>query len=246
MVKTFLCHPFNEEKEFTDQYNPSCFCSTRDSRYLIGSLYGTINVVELNKNTLSGLYKFPSVAIPVKMIFCDQKQFLLSLESRLQDYRTGMLTKEMNCQARVYCNITMGTIQKQSQHLSSGYSSNLNSFSHSKEERRLTTIELTGLRQHVTDISLCNINNNIAVSSSRKIYLYAYKECEVGLSDRGINIDFIRLVEVETTLVIRSVSLASNWLAFSSKTEIRAIQIHLNQPTDHKVYQGEEITESIE
>lgn len=246
MVKTFLCHPFSEEKDFTDQYNASCFCCTGDNRYLIGSLFGTINVVEMKDNAFSAIHKFSSVAIPVKMIYCDQKEFLVSLESRLQDYRTGVLAKGMNCQARVYCNIMMGTIQKQPQSFNSGYSTNINSLTPTKQERKLMTIELTGIRQHVTDISVCSINSNIAASSSRKIYLYAYKEFESGASDSVVNIDFIRMIEIETTLLIRSVALTSNWLAFSSKTEIRAIQLYLNQPSDQKVYQGEEVTELSE
>lgn len=244
MVRTFLCYPFKGHLEFTDQYDVSTFCSTEENRYFVGSHFGSIVILDFKNNSFSTFHKFLSIGIPVKLIYCDEKKFLISLESRLQDYRTGVSAREMNCQARVYYNI-FSDAQKTVQPLSSGYSINSTIYPSSNEDNKFTAIELTGVRQPVTDIALCYLNKNIAVSSSRKVYLYAFKEIEQN-EKNGKGIDFIRMIEVETTLNIRNIALSSNWLAFSSKTEIRVIQLHLHQPSDQNVYQGEEATEISE
>ena len=244
MVKTFLCHSFEDQKEFTDQYNASCFCSTSDNRYIVGSLFGSINILETKSDGIKAMHKFSTVGIPIKIVYCDEKQFLVSLEYRLQDYRTGVSTKEMNCQARIYHNIMMGETQKQPQPMNSGYSRNINTLlTPSNQDQKFATIELAGFRQSITDISLCKVQNNIAAASLRKVYIYAFKEHGSALYP---SIDFLRLIEIEATFAIRSLALCSNWLAFSSKTELRVIQIHLNKPSDLNVYQGEEVTEVFE
>ena len=124
MVRTVLCHPFVEQKNFTDQYDASCICCTNDDKVLIGSLYGSISIIDLKGGAHNVLHKFPSNGIPIKMLFSDDKQFLVSLESKLQDYRVGLSAREMNCQARVYSNIMLGNPQKNVAPLSSGYSVN--------------------------------------------------------------------------------------------------------------------------
>lgn len=246
MVRTVLCHPFIEHKGFTDQYDASCICCTEDDRALIASLYGSINLIDLKTSDHSVLHKFPSVGVPVKMTFCDRQQFLVSLESKLQDYRVGLSPREMNCQARVYLNIMLGNTQRNV--LSSGYSVNRHS-NINTTKNKFAVIDLAGLRQPATDIAICSAKSNIAVSSSKKIYLYSYKEV---LSDdlpedhNVSTIDFIRMIEVETTINIRSVALNLNWIAFASKTEIRVIQVYLHQPSDEKVYQGEDVSEQLE
>ncbi|XP_066935224.1 BLOC-2 complex member HPS3-like isoform X2 [Clytia hemisphaerica] len=247
MVRTVLCHPFVEQKNFTDQYDASCICCTNDDKVLIGSLYGSISIIDLKGGTHNVLHKFPSNGIPIKMLFSDDKQFLVSLESKLQDYRVGLSAREMNCQARVYSNIMLGNPQKNVAPLSSGYSINRHNNNHTRN--KFSVIDFAGLRQPATDIALCNSRHNVAISSSKKIYLYAFKEvmsADLPEDDSVLTIDFIRMVEVETTINIRSVAFSLNWIAFASKTEIRVIQVYLHQPSDEKVYQGEDVSELLD
>ena len=248
MVRTVLCHPFVEHKGFTDQYDASCICCTKDDRALIASLYGSINLIDLKTSDHSVLYKFQSVGVPVKMVFSDKHQFLLSLESKLQDYRSGLLPREMNCQARVYLNIMLGSVQRATNCLSSGYSVNRHNNINTTRER-FAVIDLVGLRQPATDIALCSAKSNIAISCSKKIYLYSFKEIlseELPKEDNVSAIDFIRMIEIETTINIRSIALHLNWIAFASKTELRVIQVYLHQPSDENVYQGEDVSELLE
>ena len=248
MVRTVLCHPFVEHKGFTDQYDASCICCTKDDRALIASLYGSINLIDLKTPDHSVLHKFPSVGVPVKMVFCDKQQFLLSLESKLQDYRAGLSPRDMNCQARVYLNIMIGNTQRSVNSLSSGYSVNRHN-NINTTRNKFAMIDLAGLRQPATDIAICSVKSNIAVSSSKKIYLYSYKEVlseDLPKDDNISTIDFIRMIEVETTINIRCIALNLNWIAFASKTELRVIQVYLHQPSDEKVYQGEDVSELLE
>ena len=118
-----------------------------------------------------------------------------------------------------------------------------------RARKKFAIIDLSSMRQPATDIALCSVRNNIAIASSKKIYLYFYKEVvseELPDDDNIATIDFIRTIEVQTTMNIRSVALVLNSVAFASKTEIRAIKVYLHQPSDQKVYQGEDVSELLE
>ena len=249
MVRTVLCHPFAEQKGFTDQYDASCICCTNDDKAFIGSLYdGSINIIDLKTSPHSVLHKFPSTGIPVKMLFSNNKRFLVSMEAKLQDYRVGLSAREMNCQARVYINMMLGNPQRNVSPLNSGYTLNRHN-NVCQTRNKFAIIDLAGLRQAATDIALCSIQNNIAISSSKKVFLYSFKEVlsdDLPPGDNVASIDFIRMIEVETTISIRSIAFALNWVAFASKTEVHAIQVYLHQPSDEKVYQGEDVSELLE
>ena len=93
MVKTFLCHPFCGPKAFTDQYEPSAVCYTADDRVIIGSTACAIHIHNLKHSGCPKLQMFLCVGIPIKLLFCDNRQFIVSLEARAQDYKKWIVAK---------------------------------------------------------------------------------------------------------------------------------------------------------
>ena len=244
MVRTFLCHPFSGPKAFTDQYDPTAVCYTADDRVIIGSAVGAIHIHNLKLSGCPKSHKFSSTGVPVKLLFCNHGQFIISLETRLHDYKPGVLPRDLNCQVRIYVNINSSPTNKVQPPISNGYT--LNARTNFKNIAKTFTVIDINIRHATSDIALCSIKNNIAISAANKVYIFAYKEVCIDDNSDDVVIDFFRLVEVESKFRIRNISFTANWLALASRKELRIVQIFLSQPEDQNVCQAEDVSELLE
>lgn len=100
------------------------------------------------------------------------------------------------------------------------------------------------VKYSVNDISCCDTNGNIALSTEAKVYLYAYKETKITNASEEAVIDFDCALEIDSGFQINQVSLFGSYIAFSSHCEIRAIQVMIED--SDSVVQVDDVSEVFE
>jgi len=248
MVRTFLCHPYTDPKAFTDQYDPVTFCYTSDDRIIISSVSETVYIHNLQHNGCPRLHKFASLGVAVKMLHSDNKKFLVTIETRLNEYKKNALPIDLNCQVRLYVNYSNVNTLK-SHHVLNGYTSTLNapnsSSSYLNYLNKFIIIDIN-VKHPIVDISLCPVKDNLALASKRKIYIYGYKEIAFDTDNDTVRlVDFERLIELAPSFQLHHVDIFSNWLSFASKRDIHVVQLFVSQPEDENIYQAEDVTEFL-
>ena len=100
------------------------------------------------------------------------------------------------------------------------------------------------VKYSVNDISCCDTNGNIAISTEAKVYLFAYKETRLaGATEKPI-IDFECCLEIDSGFQINGIALFGYYVAFASSYEIRVIQVIFD--AKESVMQAEEVSELVE
>ena len=238
MVRTFLCHPFKEPNSFHDNYEPTALWCQHNSHMFIASSNGNIHIYNIDKVGCPKEHKFTSSGVVLKMEYCEKEKFLLTLETKLLEYKVGITAKSAACQVRVYLNLHLSIPYRVYTPVANGYSDTLDSY-----DCKFTIVDLC-LSNRVSDISLCKIKSNVAAASGSKVHIFAFfKKYNDTISTV---VDFYPLLEIECKFIIQSVSLYTNWLAFSCSNELRVIQIFLTNVDDGSIYLGEDVSELIE
>ncbi|XP_047135004.1 BLOC-2 complex member HPS3 isoform X1 [Hydra vulgaris] len=241
MVKTFLCHPFNKLNSFSDQYEATSICCQQNSYMFVATSTGYMHIYNIDKVEYPLEHSFASCGVVLKMEYCEKEKFLVTLETKLQDYKTGVTSKNVSCQVRVYLNIHLSVNHRVYTSVAYGYSAALDAFDY-----KFTIVDLY-LPQSVCDMSLCKIKHNIAAASGSKIQIFTFVEKNFIKHDEKTNtvIDFYPLLEVECHFRIQYVSFYINWLAFSCNNELRVVQVFLNSD-DASIYLGEDVSELLD
>lgn len=246
MVRTFLCHPFKDPKAFTDQYDPTAICYTADDRVIIASVNGTFHVYNLKNINCPKLQRFSSLGIPLKLLFCNSKQFILSLETRLQEYKSGVSPLSTSCYVRVYWNFSLSVTNKVYPTVICGYSSSVKTNNCNKYLNNSVVIDLN-VDQPASDVALCQTTDNVAVSSGRKIFVFSCKMVKFFVSEEEKDlIDFFKIIEIDSSFYIHNIGIIGNWISLASQTELRILQVFLSQPEDQNVYQAEDVSKFLE
>ena len=101
------------------------------------------------------------------------------------------------------------------------------------------------VKYSVTDIACCDTNGNLILSTEAKVFLYAYKQVNVGLVHReSYAVDFECLIEIDAGFQINQVALYGSNIVFASSNEVRAIQVIIDRKGS--VAQAEDVCEMIE
>ena len=100
------------------------------------------------------------------------------------------------------------------------------------------------VKYSVNDISCCDINGNIAISTEAKLYLYVCNEANLTESTDTVMIDFECSLEIDSGFQINSIALFGYYIAFASSYEIRVIQVMFDRK--ESVTQAEDITKLLE
>ena len=96
----------------------------------------------------------------------------------------------------------------------------------------------------VNDVSCCDTNGNIALSTEAKVYLYIYKEKIIPGTNEDVMIDFDCSLEIESGFQINAIALFGYYVAFASSYEIRVIQVMFDGK--ESVMQAEDVGELLE
>lgn len=232
MVRTFLCHPFVEPKGFADNFEPTAVCFPQNDSMIISSSNCNIQIYDLKQEDHPQLYTYPTTGVPVSLLYSDNKDFLVSLETRAYDYKPLKSQHDLNCQVYVYWNFHCITTPPKTPCLvHSEYTQNIkgNVFA-GMYTHKFPVIDM-GIYDPVMDIALCEINDNVAFSARNKVYIYIFKEIEYKPSntDQIRLIDFFKMIEIDTSFHVRSLSICNDYLAFASRRELRVVQIYLNK-----------------
>ena len=106
MVRTFLCQPLADPKVFSDEYEPTCCCSTASGLILIAS--GSSNAVHVysasGRSSCRTVLLFETVGIAKKLTYCSFGNYVASLESKWQEPRGSLNPRVILQYARVYVN----------------------------------------------------------------------------------------------------------------------------------------------
>lgn len=250
MVRTFLCNPYTNPQSFTYQYDPVSFCYTADDNVIISSITEDIYVHDLKRIGCPKLHTFASVGIPIKMQFCDSKQLLLSLESKLHDFKRGAMPKDMNCQVKLYINMfKLSSTNKPLcvvNNYTKAFTTSNSPVSYLNYVNKPYVINLN-VRHAVSDVGMCRLNHNIAVACRKKIYLYGYRDVNIDAKRPNITLkDFFQIMEIAPSFRVLNITVFSNWMCFSSRNEVRVVQFFLSEPEDEQICQAEDVTEFLE
>lgn len=110
--------------------------------------------------------------------------------------------------------------------------------------RKFLAIDIP-VKYSVNDISCCDSNGNIALSTEAKVYLYTYKEVRLpSATEDAVAIDFDCALEIDSGFQITQVALHENFIAFASHCEIRAIQVIIERRDS--VSQAEDVSKLLE
>ena len=96
----------------------------------------------------------------------------------------------------------------------------------------------------VNDVSCCDTNGNIALSTEAKVYLYIYKEKIIPGTNEDVMIDFDCSLEIESGFQINAIALFGYYVAFASSYEIRVIQVMFDGK--ESIMQAEDVGELLE
>ena len=106
MVRTFLCQPLADPKVFSDEYEPTCGCCTKNGLVLIAS--GTTNAIYVysasGRSSCKTLFVFQSIGSARKLAHCSFGNYIISLERKWQETRGSFNQRNAFQYARVYVN----------------------------------------------------------------------------------------------------------------------------------------------
>ena len=106
MVRTFLCQPLEDPKVFSDDYEPTCGCCTRNGLILIAS--GSTNDIYVysatGRSNCRTLFAFQSIGVVKKLAHCSFGGYVISLERKWQEPRNTSNQRAVFQYARVYVN----------------------------------------------------------------------------------------------------------------------------------------------
>ena len=101
------------------------------------------------------------------------------------------------------------------------------------------------VKYSVTDIACCDTNGNLVLSTEAKVFLYAYKQVNVGLvHGENYAVDFECVIEIDAGFQINQVAVYGSCIVFASSNEVRAIQITIDRKGS--ITQAEDVCEMIE
>lgn len=213
MVRVFMCHNFKEQKVFSDAYEPSAkaYSVSRDLVFIC-TAKAHIFVYSLSEDGFPLLYQFPLQYAASEMIFNDIGDFLFTKEFLKKD-KTNHFT------ARVYFNWSKWRPEfanNKTKILQLGFSSRQ---SFPLERNALTALEILSPFS-VHSISSCPVSTNIAAASETKVSVYGRcAEC---------HFDFMLLYIVEPGFSIYRVVICEQFVALTSASEVRVLQVSVN------------------
>jgi len=244
MVRTFLCQPLADSKVFSDEYEPKCGCCTKNGLVLIAS--GCTNEVYVysayGRSGGRNLFKFQSIGAVRKLSHCSFGNYIISLERKWQDIRGGSNPRAAFQYARVYVNWMKSQVEeKYPMQQRNGYTKE--PLSLSNPAGQFLAIDIP-VKYSVNDMSCCDINGNIALSTEAKIYLYVCIEANLTENTEAVMVDFECRLEIDSGFQINSIALFGYYIAFASSYEIRVIQVMFDRK--ESVTQAEDITKLLE
>ena len=101
------------------------------------------------------------------------------------------------------------------------------------------------VKYSVTDIACCDTNGNLVLSTEAKVFLYAYKQINVGqVHGEYYAADFECVIEIDAGFQINQVAVYGGNIVFASSNEVRAIQVTIDRKGS--ITQAEDVCEMIE
>ena len=223
MVRVLMCHNFKEQKVFSDAYEPcaKAYSISRDLVFIC-TAKSHVFVYSLSEDGFPLRFQFPLISTATDMIFSDVGNFIFTKEITRKD-KAGHFT------ARVYFNWSKWR-QEFANHktkvINLGFSF---SQSFSLEPNVLTTLEVQS-RFSVRSISCCPVSTNIAVATETTISVY--RRCV------DCPFDFQRLYIVEPGFSIYTLVICEQFVAFTSTSEVRVLQVTTTSDTPSLLEQG--------
>lgn len=218
MVRVLLCHHFKSQKVFSESYQPTSLCSTKE--FLFVGIGGCkVFVYSLQQANFPLVCQFSTISTAIKLICNDNSSYVATIERRQQ--RDAMKF------SRVYFNWEKATLNDAVRVLVAGHSLLQRDSSYTSQ---FLAIELSS-KGAVTAIATCKSTGNVIISSEGKLCLY--RQCismtpEVNspgcyLSERIC--DFEHILDIEPGFVVRGVDICENFVAFRSKFEFRVVKL---------------------
>jgi hypothetical protein len=208
-----MCHNFKEQKVFSDAYEPSAqaYSASKDLVFIC-TAKAHVFVYSLSEDGFPLLSQFPLISTATDMIFNDTGDFIFTKEITRKD-------KANHFAARVYFNWSKWR-QEFANHkrkvLQLGFSFTQ---SFSLEPNALTALEVQS-RFSVRSISCCPVSTNIGVATETTVSVYRQcVECPF---------DFQRQYIVEPGFSIYRLVLCEQFVAFTSTSEVRVLQVTTN------------------
>ena len=213
MVRVLMCHSFKDQKVFSDAYEPTrtAYSLERDLVFVC-TAKDHVFVYSLAEDGFPLLYQFPLLSVATDLICNDTGDFIFTNEMTRKD-------KPNHFTARVYFNWSKWRKEfanRKTKVLQLGFS-----FApcFALEPNVLTAVEVQS-RFSVRSISCCPVSTNIAVATETTVSVYRRcAECPF---------DFQRLYIVEPGFSIYRLVICEQFVAFSSASEVRVLQVTLD------------------
>lgn len=228
MVRVLLCHYFKSQKVFSESYQPTSLCSTKE--FLFVGIGGCkVFVYSLQQANFQLVCQFSTISTAVKLICNDTSNYVATIERRQQ--RDAMKF------SRVYFNWDKASLNEAVRVLVAGHSLFQRDSSY---ESQFVAIELSS-RGAVTAIASCKATGNVVLSTDGKLCFYrqcaAQKKPEVnesGTVQGGCQkiCDFEHLLDIEPGFVVRGIDICENYIAYRSKLEFRVVKLEFYNQTN--------------
>lgn len=228
MVRVLLFHYFKSQKVFSESYQPTSLCSTKE--FLFVGIGGCkVFVYSLQTPNFPLVCQFSTISTAVKLICNDTSNYIATIERRQQ--------RDAMKYSRVYFNWDKSTLNEAVRVLVAGHSLFQRDTTYATQ---FLAIELSS-RGAVTAIATCKATGNVILSTDGKLCLYrqciSQKKPEVNLpgacSENGSQkiCDFEHLLDIEPGFVVRGIEICENYIAFRSKLEFRVVRLEFYNQT---------------
>lgn len=228
MVRVLLCHYFKSQKVFSESYQPTSLCSTKE--FLFVGIGGCkVFVYSLQQPNFQLVCQFSTISTAVKLICNDTSNYVATIERRQQ--RDAMKF------SRVYFNWDKASLNEAVRVLVAGHSLFQRDSTYASQ---FVAIELSS-RGAVTALASCKATGNVVLSTDGKLCLYrqcvSHKKPEVTASGTSLGgsekiYDFEHLLDIEPGFIVRGIDICENFIAYRSRLEFRVVKLEFYNQTN--------------